>query len=173
MQETLKGKNVLLRAWSRGDEDALVRHANNLKIASYLTDAFPYPYTLHDAISFLDKVIVQNPVQVFAITYNQQPIGAIGLFPQTGIHRKSAELGYWLSESYWGKGYVSESIALVIPYAFAKWDIHRIFARPFSNNPGSRKALEKCGFILEAILKDSIVKNNIVLDECIYSLLKK
>jgi [ribosomal protein S5]-alanine N-acetyltransferase len=168
----LLGKNICLRPWVRGDEDALVKHANNFKIASYLTDAFPHPYTLQDAVSFLDKVIDQQPHQVFAIDLINEAIGAIGVFPQTGIHRKSAEIGYWLSELHWGKGFISESISLIIPYAFSTWDIHRLFARPFSNNPGSRKALEKTGFHLEAILKSSIMKNNQVLDECIYALIK-
>lgn len=169
---SLKGKQIILRPWQRGDEDALVKHANNPKIAGYLTDAFPHPYTLSDAVSFLDKVIHQKPVQVFAITLQQQAIGAIGIFPQTGIHRKNAELGYWISEQHWGKGMVSESVALILPYAFQTWDIHRIFARPFSNNPGSKRVLEKCGFRLEAVLKNSIIKNNLLLDECIYTLNK-
>lgn len=168
----LKGKQIILRPWERSDADALVKHANNPKIAAFLTDSFPHPYTLADAVNFLDKVIHQKPVQVFAITFERQPIGAIGVFPQTGIHCKSAELGYWISEMHWGKGWITESIRLVIPYAFSTWDIHRIFARPFSNNPGSRKALEKAGFHLEAMLKKSIFKNNLILDECIYTLHK-
>lgn len=168
----LKGKQIILRPWERSDADALVRHANNPKIAAFLTDSFPHPYTLADAVNFLDKVIHQKPVQVFAITFERQAIGAIGLFPQTGIHCKSAELGYWIAEMHWGKGWITESIGLVIPYAFSTWDIHRIFARPFSNNPGSRKALEKAGFQLEAVLKKSILKNNCILDECIYTLHK-
>jgi ribosomal-protein-alanine N-acetyltransferase len=168
----LSGKHISLRPWRRGDEDDLVKHANNLNIASYLTDSFPHPYTLKEAVSFLDKVIDQHPVQVFAIQHSQGAIGAIGVFPQTGIHRKSAEIGYWLSEMHWGCGYVSEGLSLIIPYAFATWDIHRLFARPFSNNPGSQRVLEKSGFQLEAVLKNSIIKNNKVLDECIYSLIK-
>jgi RimJ/RimL family protein N-acetyltransferase len=168
----LTGNHIHLRPWKRGDEDDLVKHANNQNIASYLTDAFPHPYTLQDAVSFFDKVIDQRPIQVFAIGYQQEAIGAIGVFPQAGIHRKSAEIGYWLSELYWGRGFVSESISLMVPYAFATWDLNRLFARPFSNNPGSKKALEKSGFHLEAILQKSIIKNNKVLDECIYSLIK-
>lgn len=41
--------NCILRPWQTSDASSLSKYANNKKIADNLRDAFPYPYTLHDA----------------------------------------------------------------------------------------------------------------------------
>jgi hypothetical protein len=43
-------RNCLNREWRRGDEESLVRHANNPNVSSNLRDIFPHPYTPDDAI---------------------------------------------------------------------------------------------------------------------------
>jgi RimJ/RimL family protein N-acetyltransferase len=67
---------------------------------------------------------------------------------------------------------MKQSVTEMIDFAFQKFDINRLYARPFSSNIGSQKVLEKCGFILEATLKKSIYKNGVYLDELIYSIIK-
>jgi|GEM_PF-3751173 len=57
-------------------------------------------------------------------------------------------------------------------YMFDNFDINRVYAQPFAMNTASRKALEKAGFRLEAVLKSNIIKNGIVQDGCIYALLR-
>ena len=53
------------------------------------------------------------------------------------------------------------------------FDIVRVYAESFSDNIGSRRALEKAGFRLEATLKRNIIKNDIIKDSCIYSVLRE
>ena len=48
-----------------------------------------------------------------------------------------------------------------------------VYAEPFAANTGSRKALEKAGFELEGILRNSVYKNGRMLDSCIYARLKE
>jgi len=62
---------------------------------------------------------------------------------------------------------------LLTTYAFREFDIIRVYAEVFSDNMGSRRALEKAGFIHEATLKSNIVKNGVIKDSCIYSVLKE
>ena len=81
--------------------------------------------------------------ELFAIDVNGEAVGGIGLHPQTDIHRKNAELGYWLAEPFWGKGIVSKAILEIIEFGFKTYDIDRIFARPFGTNAASQKVLEK------------------------------
>lgn len=49
----------------------------------------------------------------------------------------------------------------------------RVYAEPLADNAGSRKALEKTGFTLEATLKRNVIKNGIIKNSCIYSVLKE
>jgi RimJ/RimL family protein N-acetyltransferase len=58
----------------------------------------------------------------------------------------SAEFGYWLAQSYRGRGLMPRVIRTFSDYAFQELRIHRLFATPFSSNLASHRALEKAGF---------------------------
>lgn len=165
--------NYKLRAWELSDIDSLVEHANNYNIAKWLTNAFPYPYNKEAGEAFLNSIINDNPTKVFAIEVNGEAVGSIGIFPQSDIHEKNAEIGYWLSEKYWGNDIMPKAIAEIVDYGFRTFDITRIFARPFSTNTGSQRVLEKAGFELEARLKKTLFKNGEYMDELIYVKLKE
>jgi len=159
-----------LRPWHLDDLEDLVNYANNRKIASNLTDLFPHPYREKDGVNFIEMTLKQSPTQVFAIEINQKAIGSIGLQPQTDIHCKNMELGYWLAEDYWNKGIMTAAVQKMSLYAFKTFDVNRIFARPFGTNIGSQKILEKTGFKLEGQFKNAIFKNGMFVDELIYAL---
>ena len=164
--------NIKLRKWNESDLDNLVKYANNFNIAKWLTNGFPHPYTYEDGKSYLSMIENDNPTKVFAIDVDGEAVGSIGIFPQTDIHEKNAEMGYWLAEEYWGKGIIPEAINEIVAYGFQTFDIVRIFARPFSTNLNSQRVLEKAGFILEARLKNTLYKNGEFIDELIYSKLR-
>jgi [ribosomal protein S5]-alanine N-acetyltransferase len=163
---------IKLRPWSVLDLNHLVKFANNKKIADNLTDAFPFPYSREDGINFINRFKDDVPMRAFAIEVDGIPCGAIGVHPQADIHRKSAEMGYWLAEEYWGKGIMTEAVRMIIEYGFQAFDINRIFARPFSINIASRRVLEKAGLKFEAKLEKSIFKNDQYLDELIFSIIR-
>ena len=160
-----------LRRWEMSDLKSLVKHANNSNIAKWLTNQFPNPYTEDDGKAFIELAI-NDKAKIFAIEINGEAAGSIGIFPQLDIHEKSAEIGYWLSEKYWGNGIISRAIEDIANYGFKTFDIIRIFARPFSSNTRSHRVLEKAGFRLEAVLKNALYKNDEYLDEMIYSKLR-
>ncbi len=157
-----------LRKWNEADLNSLVKYANNKSIAQWLTNAFPHPYTEEDGKAYLSMLADDNPTKVFAIEINGEAAGSIGIFPQSDIHEKSAEMGYWLAEEYWGKGIIPKAIQEIVDYGFQTFDIVRIFARPFSTNLKSQRVLEKAGFTLEAKLKKALFKNGELIDEIIY-----
>jgi len=163
---------IKIRKWMQTDLISLVRYANNPNIAKNLTNGFPQPYTERDGAAFISNVSVDDPVKVFAIDINGEAIGSIGIFPQTDIHCKNAEIGYFLAEEFWGKGIVAEAIKQIVEYGFNTFDINRIFARPFGSNKRSHRVLEKSGFVLEATLKNVLFKDGEYLDELIYAIRK-
>lgn len=174
-----------LRRWTLSDLDALVKFANNEHIACNLTDAFPHPYTREDGIAYIAAFGVpspgggplpdrtEDPARVFAIEVAGIACGSIGVFPQADIHRKNAEMGYWLAEEYWGRGIMTEAVKQMIDHGFRSFDITRIFARPFSSNFASQRVLEKAGMTLEARFEKTVIKNGVFLDELFYSTVKR
>jgi len=47
-----------------------------------------------------------------------------GIFidPGEDVHYRSAEIGYFLGEEYWGQGIMSEILPAVVDWAFAQFD---------------------------------------------------
>ena len=99
-----------LRPWTPKDLNSLVRYANNPNIAKFMTDAFPHPYTEEAGKSFITFATKDDPIHIFAIDVEGEAVGGIGLHPQADVHRKNAELGYWLAEPFWGKGIITNAI---------------------------------------------------------------
>jgi RimJ/RimL family protein N-acetyltransferase len=167
-------EGIILRPWSKSDASHLALIANNKKIADNLRDGLPFPYSIKDARNWLNIILPENnPPKFFAIEVDKQLVGSIGIISKTDIYRKNFEIGFFLVENFWGKGIITRAIKAVSSYAFSEFDIVRIYAETFSDNIGSQRALEKAGFRLEATLKRSIIKNEIIKDSCIYSILRE
>jgi [ribosomal protein S5]-alanine N-acetyltransferase len=164
---------LTLRKWTLKDLESLVKHANNFKIAQNLSNAFPHPYTMEFGRQYIVRAISTNPTQIFAITIDDIAVGSIGVYPQTDIHCRNAEMGYWLAEQYWGQDIMTEAIRQMVDYSFQTFAIDRIFARPFGTNIASHRALEKAGFILEARFEKTLYKQGEYMDELIYAVRKQ
>jgi len=160
----------ILRKWNNNDVSSLVKYANNWEVAKNLTDKFPYPYAENDALYFIKYASKEKSNIIFAIEINGEACGGIGLHPQTDIHKKNAELGYWLGEPFWGNGIITAAIKEVIKLGFSKLDIDRIFARPFGSNIASQRVLEKTGFVLEGEFEKTIWKKDKYEDEMVYGI---
>jgi ribosomal-protein-alanine N-acetyltransferase len=157
-----------LRDWVPGDAGSLVRHANNPRIAATMRDLFPSPYSLEDAHRFISMATGLTPNLFLAIEVKGEAVGGIGIHPLDDVKRRSAEIGYWLSEALWGKGIVTDAVSSLVPVAFERYDISRLQAGIFSNNPASMRVLEKCGFIREVVYRNAISKKGALLDEVMY-----
>lgn len=162
--------DYILRRWQDSDKPSLIKHANNRKIAMYLRNGFTHPYTQETADFFLN-LVKENPDQpLFAIIVNGEAIGGVGLHPQKDVYCKNAEIGYWISEDYWGKGIMTKAVAEILDYGWKHLEIDRVVAIIFGTNKGSARVAEKCGFTLEATLSKTIYKFGLYEDELIYAI---
>jgi RimJ/RimL family protein N-acetyltransferase len=121
----------LLRAWRPGDEASLALHANNRNVWVNLRDRFPHPYTLADAEEWIRQSRGIVPQTRFAIIVDGAAVGGIGLERRGDVFRRSAEIGYWLGEPFWGRGIMTEAVRAVTGYAFKNFDLCRIDAGVF------------------------------------------
>lgn len=162
--------SAILRDWSADDAPTLVRFLNNPRIAATLRDGFPSPYTSRDAERFIAQATAPGGRNlVLAIEVDGQACGGIGIHLLEDVYRRTAEIGYWLSEPYWGRGIVTDAVQAIVPVAFDRYDVARIQAGIFENNPASMRVLEKCGFVREAVHRNAVTKNGVTMDEVMYA----
>lgn len=163
---TLTSNRVTLRPWREDDLASLVRHADNFNIWKNLRDGFPHPYTEEAGRSWLSIAMKETTHLFLAIEVDGEAAGGIGASFKDDVYSINAEIGYWLSEQYWCQGLVTIAVTLLVDYVFFNYpDIQRIYADLFSYNPSSARVLQKCGFHLEAIHKNAVIKNGQVIDE--------
>lgn len=86
------------------------------------------------------------------------------------LNRYSAEVGYFVGEQYWKKGYATEALKLVVNLAQSKHGLKRLHATVFDFNRASMRVLEKAGFAKEGFLKSSAFKDGKFIDEHLYGL---
>lgn len=166
------GNGYSLRRFLYGDASALAKHGSNYKIARNLRDSFPHPYSIEHARAWIQYVKEHESKTRFAIAHNEEAIGEIGFVRQLDVHRFGAEIGYWISEDHWGQGIGSKALSLVSQYAFDEAGMVRLFADVAEHNVGSCRVLEKCGYQLEAVLRNHIYKEEQFFDQLVFGLIK-
>jgi ribosomal-protein-alanine N-acetyltransferase len=161
-----------VRNWEWRDREAIVRHANNRNVWINLRDRFPHPYTLADARNWLECVVGVSPENSFAIAVGDEAVGGIGFTVQHDVAHRSAEIGYWLGEEFWGRGIATQALIAVTDYAFANYDLCRLYAHVFEWNPASARVLEKAGYEFEGRLRKSVTKDGQTIDQLMYAVVR-
>jgi [ribosomal protein S5]-alanine N-acetyltransferase len=161
--------NCVLRPWREGDQEALVRHANSRKVWRNLTHTFPHPYTLADANHWL-SVANGDPCSIhLAIEFHGQAVGGVGAIAGSGISVATADFGYWLGESLWGRGLATAAAAAFQEHLVQSKRFARLQAPVFAWNPASMRVLEKVGFVREGVLRNSVSKDGELIDSVMYA----
>lgn len=160
------------RKWERSDTENFFKYSSNPNIKENMRDSFPS--TLDGCRKIVESFSCNDETRQCcrAIVINGEAVGSIALFFKNDVYCKSAEIAYWLGEPFWGRGIMSEAIKQLCQTAFEQYDIVRIFAEPYAHNVGSRKALEKAGFVLEGVMRKAVYKNGNFFDYCMYALVK-
>ncbi|MBR9919925.1 MAG: GNAT family N-acetyltransferase [Bacteroidetes bacterium] len=158
-----------LRPLQDKDAPSISKHANNRKIWLGVRDHFPFPYTVEDAEAFIQMAREEEEAIVKAIVVEGEVVGAIGIHPQEDVNRICVEVGYWVSEKYWGNGIATAAVREMTKLAF-ELGYTRVFATVFGNNPASGRVLEKAGFTYEGTMKASAIKDGKILDMLMYGI---
>lgn len=167
-------EQIILRAWRRSDISSLVRYANNRKIWINLRDIFPHPYTQAEAEKWIAICESnQGATTNFAIELQGEAIGGIGCRLLDDVHCKTAEIGYWLGEPFWGRGIATVALKQTTEYAFQMFSLERLQALVFEWNPASAHVLEKAGYMLEGRLRRSIFKGGRLADSLLYARIRR
>jgi RimJ/RimL family protein N-acetyltransferase len=161
MRDVLPGKietkRLVLRAPIRGDVPDLVRLADNKNVALPLA-RMPMPYGRADAVGFIEIFAQRADERPYAVTLEGKLIGVVGL----SFHEdRPPELGYWLGEPFWGKGYMTEAAKALVEAAHQTGHYGKIGARALESNAGSVNVLTKLGFKRKGAKKKSESPHNL------------
>lgn len=146
----LKTRRLILRKLSPDDFDALVKQANNKKISDQIIN-IPHPYELHHAVHRINYAVKgfdnkSRFVFVIALAASNELIGEISLHLQDNM---SAELGYWIGEFNWNKGFATEAIEAIVIFGFETLKLKMIYATCSNENVASALVLQKNNFLCE------------------------
>jgi len=150
---------ITLRDYIETDLDTLVSLADNENVSRYLIDTFPYPYTKKDGEYWIEKGCKENGSITKVVLYENEFVGSVGITPQTGWKSHSAEIGYWIGEKFWRKGFAAEALNIMTNDAFGKYEFKKLSAGVLEPNIASMKMLEKCGYEIEGVLRNDVLKN--------------
>jgi len=143
----LRTERLVLRRPEAGDVDALVLLADNRKVSEMLA-RMPNPYGEAEAKAFIAMAADSNEAVYVLVAAGQRPgdggtlVGCAGL----NLTDRGLELGYWIGEPYWRKGYATEAAHALVDLAFRKTNVNALHVSCRVINPASRRVIHKCGF---------------------------
>jgi len=176
MQYRLETDRLILRTLELTDAPDIQRLINHPQIARN-TLSVPYPYPDGLAEKWIREQMMPAMEEgtdfVFAITLRKtgEFMGVLGMHDLN--EHKRIDVGYWLGEVYWGKGYATEALRRAIQFGFEELDVNRIYAEFFTFNTASRRVMEKSGMTFEGVHRQNILKNGEYIDDGVCAILRE
>lgn len=172
----IKTERLLLTPWEDTDEcaEGLYSWAKNPNVGPHAGWA-PHK-SVEDSRNIIREMFIPSR-EAWAIRDKETKkiIGNISVYEDSareGVN--SMEIGYALSEDYWGKGLMTEACRAVIDYSFKEFDLTLIAIRTSSINKRSQSVIDKCGFTYEGTLRRAYhIYDGTDRDSRIYSLLRE
>lgn len=182
---TLK-RGLSIRPLLHADAEVQAGYCNNVKITRNMMNTWPLPYTIDSSHHWIARArdtkdwravhTISDPAAIpaesiqhlpdgtlapchWVIALNGHSIGALGLKFKTDVAERSADLGYWIGEQHWGKGFTTEAVGAMIAWAWQAYpELDRIEAGVYAWNSSSTNVLRKLGFVEEGRLRAAVFK---------------
>ena len=172
LHANLRTERLVLRPLAPGDAGAVFTIMSDDQAMRFWDwPAVREPQTVAEIVTGQIADMAQGRAVYWAAALGARVIGACDL-SEIDRHHGRAEIGFLFDRAYWGKGYATEAIAAVIGHAFGPLGLERLWARFHAGNEGSRRLLERLGFVREGTLKGHIVRDGLRRDCLIYAKLR-
>jgi len=169
------GEKVRLREYRKEDVKQAQNYINDPEVKRLLHPGIPYLYTFEDEQRWYDNLSATKDVYSFAIETLEENnyIGGCGI-NNVDWKNRVAVVGIFIGDkNYWGKGYGTDAMKVLISFIFDQMNINKIKLHVFSFNTRAIKSYEKCGFKQEGILRQEIYRDGKYVDEIVMGLLKE
>ena len=152
----IETKRLTLRPWQESDAESLYEYAKNPNVGPVAG------WPVHTSVEYSRKIIrnVLSASETYAVCLKEddKAIGSIGLISPMQTHTKVSvdemEIGYWIGEPFWGKGYIPEAVEALIRHAFNDLGCKSLWCGYYDGNIKSKRCQEKCGFKYHHTEKD-------------------
>lgn len=167
---TLEGKNICFKTLSTNDAQEIHNYASDEEVSRFI--GWKLMKTLSETSLFIEEMLRREQAGTHlyasvALKSTQQIIGTVMIF-NFDKEANQAEVGYVFHRDHWGKGYGTESVALLSNFAFESLKLHKLHAGIVDANIGSAHILVKNGFELEGRLKDHYFIENKYYDALLF-----
>lgn len=173
----LETERLILRKFEIEDADQMYNNwASDPESNKYLE------WELHKNIEETKSIIEKWINEYESGSYNwivelKETNELIGSISVVKNHKENlnCEVGYCYGSKYWGKGYATEALKVVINYLLNECNYHLVEAYHISGNPASGKVMKKSGMKKDAILRDRKINKYTkeLNDEIVYSITKE
>jgi ribosomal-protein-alanine N-acetyltransferase len=176
----LETPRLILRYATIRDSKNIAEQINNLNVSRYLL-VVPFPYKKKDAEDYIkhcEEKRKQKPQTGYSFSIElkseKKIIGGISL-EDIDYYQGTADIGYWLGENYWRKGYGTESCKAILDFGFYNLKLRKIRIPAFAKNAASNTLAKKLGGVLEGTLRQHCRAKSTgkLHDENIYGIMKK
>lgn len=149
---TLETERLILRMWDKKDANALYQYAKNPNVgpnAGWKPHKDPA-----ESRTIITDLFLVNMCWAIIDKKTGKLIGSIGL-EEDNLRPsvRSKELGYSLSEDFWGKGIMTEAAKRLVKYSFEELKLDILCIRTGDDNKRSQSVIRKCGFVYEGTLR--------------------
>ncbi|MFZ4400020.1 MAG: GNAT family N-acetyltransferase [Bacteroidales bacterium] len=169
--QTLKGKNIQLRAMEPEDIDILYNWENDSSVWHISNTIAPFSrYLIEQYVFSVQDVFVNKQIRLM-IEFEKQPIGCIDIF-DFDSNNKKAGIGVLIAEEMRNKGYASDALETLIHYCFNTLQLHQLYCSILTENEASLNLFKKQGFAICGVRKDWIIVNSVWKDEYFLQLVK-
>lgn len=166
------GKRIFLSPINPDDAEVYAKWINDLDVNIYLTSA-PSVYSLSKEKEILERISKEGYNFAIIDSEKEKVIGNCGLLNVDLVNRK-AELGIFIGEKeYWGKGYGTETIELLLDFSFNLLNLNSVMLVVRAFNKRAIKCYEKCGFKLIGIRREAVIMGPQKYDEYYMDILAK
>ena len=144
----LKTERLVLRKWAETDAESLFEYAKDPQVGPIA--GWPPHKSAEESLNVIRNVF--NGAECYAICEkeNGKAIGAIELklngHTDMTDRDDECELGYWLGQPFWGRGYVPEAAREILRRGFEDLGMHTIWCGYYDGNQKSKRVQEKLGF---------------------------
>lgn len=170
---TLETERLLLRPRTMADKDDIFEYASDPDVTQYLI--WPTHRSIADTIAFLESTSANSSKRdsigfVIELKESGKMIGDCA-FHHIDTQHHRLEIGFVLNRSFWGKGYMTETVREMIRFAFEEMGMHRVEANCDLENERSAKVMERCGMTLEGVFRDHELRRGRFVTVKVYSIL--
>jgi RimJ/RimL family protein N-acetyltransferase len=144
----LETERLILRPWKETDAKSLYEYAKDPLVGP--AAGWPVHTSAENSRQIIRDVLSSDETYAVALKDEDAAIGSIGLMigsqSNLDIAADEAEIGYWIGQPYWGRGFIPEAARALLRHAFADLNIKTVWCGYFDGNEKSKRAQEKCDF---------------------------